>query len=185
MEDNHQRMLITLRTVEHRQREIGALLDTVIVRANQAGRSAAFSKVITIVIGAFIATSGAAQILFGKETIVVLVSYTLLGVAIAAVVALSTAFRFDERASGLNRLSVDCRAAMLDLHYRYQRTVQRVAMPERADAALDMVVEWDRQLMQLRQRAAELGLIIKTEFQPVSSEEEISAFAAAQPPATT
>ncbi|MCH8348971.1 MAG: hypothetical protein IIB29_01860 [Chloroflexi bacterium] len=184
MEDYQQRMIITLRTVEHRQREIGALLDTVIVKANRAGRSAAFSKVITIVIGAFIATSGAAQILFGGETVVVLVSYTLLGVAIAAVVALSTAFRFDDRASGLNRLSVDCRAAMLDLHYRYQRTVQRAAAQQRADAALDMVVEWDTQLMQLRQRAAELGLIIKTEFQPVSSEEEIGAVEAGQTPAT-
>ncbi len=173
MEDHQQRMIRTLRTVEHRQREIGALLDTIIVRANWAGRFAASSKVVTIVIGAFIATSGAAQILFGEETILVLVGYTLLGVAIAAVVALSTAFRFDDRASGLNRLSVDCRAAMLDLHYKYQRTIQRAALPERADAALDMIVEWDRQLMQLRQRAAELGLIIKTDFQPVSSEEEI------------
>ena len=184
MEDYQQRMIITLRTVEHRQREIGALLDTVIVRANRAGRSAAFSKVITIVIGAFIATSGAAQILFGGDNLMVLVGYTLLGVAIAAVVALSTAFRFDDRASGLNRLSVDCGAAMLDLNYRYQRTVQRAAAQQRADAALDMVVEWDTQLMQLRQRAAELGLIIKTEFQPVSSEEEIGAVEAGQTPAT-
>ena len=185
MEEHQQLMIITMRTLEHRQREIGALLDTVIVRANRAGRFAALSKVVTIVIGAFIATSGAAQILFGGETVVVLVSYTLLGVAIAAVVALSTAFRFDERASGLNRLSVDCRAAMLDLHYKYQRTVQRAAQQERADAALDMIVEWDRQLMGLRQRASELGLIIKTDFQPVTSEAEISAMEAGQTRATT
>ncbi|MCH8281003.1 MAG: hypothetical protein IIC96_10010 [Chloroflexi bacterium] len=178
-------MIRTLRTVEHRQREIGSLLDIIIVRANSAGRFAASSKVVTIVIGAFIATSGAAQILFGGDNLVVLVGYTLLGVAIAAVVALSTAFRFDDRASGLNRLSVDCRAAMLDLHYKYQRTIQRAAVPERADAALEMIVEWDRQLMQLRQRAAELGLIIKTDFQPVSSEEEIAPVEVGQTPAIT
>ena len=121
MEEQNRQMQRILTTVEHRQREIGAILDTVVVSASRNVRFAAMSKVITIVIGAFIATSGAAQILFGGEHQVVLVSYTLLGVAIAAVVALSTAFRFDERSSGLNRLGVDCRSAMLDLHYRYHR----------------------------------------------------------------
>ena len=173
MQDHEQRSLRILGTIEFRQREIGALLDTVIVTANRHGRFAALSKVGTIVIGAFIATSGAAQILFGEGDLgklAVLVGYTLLGVAIAAVVALSTAFRFDERSSGLNRLSVDCRAAMLELHYRYLRDVEEATGQQQIDAALQMVLEWDRQLMQLRQRAAELGLIIKTDFQPVATQ---------------
>ena len=105
MEEHNRQMRRILTTVEHRQREIGAILDTVMVSASRNVRFAAMSKVITIVIGAFIATSGAAQILFGGENQIVLVSYTLLGVAIAAVVALSTAFRFDERSSELNRLA--------------------------------------------------------------------------------
>ena len=101
-------------------REISAILNTVIINAARNGRFAS-SKVITIVIGAFIATSGAEQILFGEDNLIALVGYTILGVVIAAVVALSTAFRFDERSSGLNRLGVDCRTIMLDLHYRYHR----------------------------------------------------------------
>ena len=68
-------------------REISAILNTVIINAARNGRFAACSKVITIVIGAFIATSGAAQILFGEDNLIALVGYTLLGVAIAAVVA--------------------------------------------------------------------------------------------------
>ena len=95
-------------------REISAILNTVITNAARNGRSAASSKVITIVIGAFIATTRAAQILFGEDNLIALVGYTILGVVIAAVVALSTAFRFDERSSGLNRLGVDCRTIMLD-----------------------------------------------------------------------
>ena len=106
-----------------------------------------------------------------ERTRSVLVSCTLLGVAIAAVVALSTAFRFDERSSGLNRLGVDCRAAMLDLHYRYHRNTEGAAAgQERVAAASDMIVEWDRQLTQLRQRAADLGIIVRIEFVPVASE---------------
>ena len=171
MEEQNRQMQRILTTIEHRQREIGAILDTVVVSASRNVRFAAMSKVITIVIGAFIATSGAAQILFGGEHQVVLVSYTLLGVAIAAVVALSTAFRFDERSSGLNRLGVDCRAAMLDLHYRYHRNTEGAsAGQERVAAASDMIVEWDRQLMQLRQRAADLGIIVRIEFVPVAGE---------------
>lgn len=171
MQDYERRLLRILATIEFRQREIGAMLDRVIVVANRHGRFSAFSKVGTIVIGAFIATSGAAQILFGEGNLLVLVGYTLLGVGIAAIVGLSTAFRFDERSSGLNRLSVDCRAAMLDLHYRYLRDVEEVTGQQQVNAALQMVLEWDRQLMQLRQRGAELGLIIKTDFQPVGAVE--------------
>lgn len=170
MEDQQARVARIVQTVEFRQREIGSLLNTTIVRANRLARFAAFSKVITIVIGAFIATSGAAQILFGEGALLVLVGYSLLGVTISAVVALSTAFRYDERSSGLNRLSVDCRAAMLDLHYRFQSTVEGVSGQLQVDAGLQMLLEWDRQLMVLRQRAAELGLIVMTEYQPVAIE---------------
>lgn len=166
------RMRRILTTVEYRQREISEILNTVIVNAARNGRFAAFSKVITIVIGAFIATSGAAQILFGEDNLVALVGYTLLGVAIAAVVALSTAFRFDDRSSGLNRLGVDCRTVMLDLHYRYHRNTEGAAAgEERIAAASDMLVEWDRHLAQLRQRAADLGIIVRIDYQPVASQE--------------
>ena len=78
MEVHNRQMQRILTTVEHRQREIGAILDTVVVSASRNGRFAASSKVVTIVIGAFIATSGAAQILFGGENQVVLVAYTVL-----------------------------------------------------------------------------------------------------------
>ena len=170
MEDHQARVARIVQTVEFRQREIGSLLNTTIVRANRLARFAAFSKVITIVIGAFIATSGAAQILFGEGALLVLVGYSLLGVTISAVVALSTASRYDERSSGLNRLSVDCRAAMLDLHYRFQRTVEGISGQQQIDAGLQMLLEWDQQLMVLRQRSAELGLIVVTEYQPVAGE---------------
>ena len=171
-EEYERRTRRILTTVEHRQREIGAILNTSVINAARAGRFAASSKVITIVIGAFIATSGAAQILFGGENQIALVAYTLLGVAIAAVVALSTAVRFDDRSSGLNRLGVDCRAAMLDLHYRYHRNTEGAETgEERLAAASDMIVEWDRHLAQLRQRAADLGIIVVIEYQPVASEE--------------
>jgi len=171
-EEHDRRMRRILTTVEQRQQEISAILNTVVVNASRHGRFAASSKVITIVIGAFIATSGAAQILFGEDNIVALVGYTMLGVAIAAVVALSTAFRFDERFSGLNRLGVDCRTIMLDLHYRYHRNTEGAQVgEERLVAASDMIVEWDRHLAQLRQRAADLGIIVLIEYQPVASEE--------------
>jgi len=131
-----------LTTVEYRKREISAILNTVIINAARDGRFATSSKVITIVIGAFIATSGAAQILFGEDNLIALVGYTLLGVAIAAVVALSTAFRFDERSSGLNRLGVDCRTIMLDLHYQYHRNTEGAHVgEERILAASDMILE--------------------------------------------
>ena len=51
-------------------REISAILNTVIINTPRNGRFAASSKVITIVIGAFIATSGAAQILFGEDNLI-------------------------------------------------------------------------------------------------------------------
>ncbi len=51
-------------------REISAILNTVIINAARNERFAASSKAITIVIGAFIATSGAAQILFGEDNLI-------------------------------------------------------------------------------------------------------------------
>ena len=153
-------------------REISAILNTVIINTARNGRFTASSKVITIVIGAFIATSGAAQILFGEDNLTALVGYTLLGVAIAAVVALSTAFRFDERSSGLNRLDVHCQTILLDLPYRYHRNTEGAQVGEaRILAASDMIVEWDRHLAQLRQRAADLRIIVQIDCQPVANED--------------
>ncbi len=34
-----------------------------------------------------------------------------------------------------------------------------------------MIVEWDRHLAQLRQRAADLGIIVQIDYQPVASED--------------
>ena len=153
-------------------REISAILNTVIINAARNGRFPSSSKAITFVIGAFIATSGAAQILFGEDHLIALVGYALLGVAMAALVALSTAFRFDERFSRLNCLGVDCRTIMLDLHYRYHRNTEGAHVgEERILAASDMIVEWDRHLAQLRQRAADLGIIVQIDCQPVASED--------------
>ena len=158
--------------IEDYDRRMRRILNTVIINAARNERFAASSKAITIVIGAFIATSGAAQILFGENNLITLVGYTLLGVAIAAVVALSTAFRFDEMSSGLNGLGVDCRTIMLDLHYRYHRNTEGAHVgEERILAASDMIVEWDRHLAQLRQRAADLGIIVQIDYQPVASED--------------
>ena len=121
MDDYDRRMLRFLTTVERHPRGVSAILNTVIISTARSACFVASSKVITIVIVTFIATSGAAQILFGEDNMIALVGYTLLGVAIAAVVALSTAVRFDDMFSGVNRLGVDCRTAMLDLHYRHRR----------------------------------------------------------------
>jgi len=38
-------------------------------------------------------------------------------------------------------------------------------------AASDMIVGWDRHLAQLRQRAADLGIIVQIDYQPVASKD--------------
>ena len=61
---------------------------------------------------------------------------------------------------------------MLDLHYRYHRNTEGAHVgEERILAASDMIVEWDRHLAQLRQRAADLGIIVQIDCQPVASED--------------
>ena len=60
----------------------------------------------------------------------------------------------------------------MDLHYRYNSNTEGAPVAEeRIAAASDMIVEWDRHLSQLRQRAADLGIIFQIEYQPVASKE--------------
>jgi len=61
---------------------------------------------------------------------------------------------------------------MLDLHYRDHRNTEGEHVgEERILAASDMIVEWDRHLAQLRQRAADLGIIVQIDCQPVANED--------------
>lgn len=93
--------------IEERQKYLSNMAN-VLARAGKARRiTAASIKVMTIVFGAFAATSGVAAKFYGDSPYVPVV-YTIVGLAIAAIGGLDAAFKYGERATELNRLAAEC-----------------------------------------------------------------------------
>src|SRR5215204_1401885 len=92
------------RAIGERQ-EYLSYMANVLAQAGKIRRIAAASlKVLTIVLGAFAATSGTPTKFFGEIPII----YTIVGLAIAAIGGLDAAFKYGERATELNRLAAKC-----------------------------------------------------------------------------
>src|SRR5262245_45062024 len=93
--------------LEERQKYLSNMAN-VLARAGKGRRIAAASiKVMTIVFGAFAATSGVAAKFYG-DALYVPVIYAIVGLAIAAIGGLDAAFKYGERATELNRLAAEC-----------------------------------------------------------------------------
>jgi hypothetical protein len=65
------------------------------------------SKVLIIVLGAFSATQGVLYRIYGDDAVGVVLAYSLVGLATAAVAGLQTTFKYEERLSSIKQLSAE------------------------------------------------------------------------------
>lgn len=133
-------------------------------------RIAAGSKVVIIVLGAFAATNGAATSIFGVEAVSVLVVYTVVGVIIAGVGGLETAFRFESRSLHLRLLTAEVNSTVWRLRSKWHANVMAVKGEDRFQAAESLIEEQNELLPKVQKQAAELGVNILSEVRKFQRE---------------
>jgi len=148
------------KAIEERQEYLGYMANA-LAKAGKMRRIAAASfKVMTIVLGAFAATSGTATKFFG-ETPFIPLTYTIVGLTIAAIGGLDAAFKYGERATDLNRLAAKCEAIVSEATTQCMFSLE----PQReagniASKTQNIIEKLDKSINETREKAAELGLHI-------------------------
>jgi hypothetical protein len=151
--------------VERRQNELAESENKLARAAHRLRIRSAICKVLVIIGGAVVASRGVAEQIVGSDNNAVLVTYTVLGVAIAALGALEAAFRWEARSTELNSLAATTRTAA-----RRADTVWRKEVLQAGNDPLsglgDVIDVQDDALTSVHNRAASLGVNVSLELNP-------------------
>lgn len=159
--------LRTLQTgIQERQQELHRIAELLGKAAHMAGQRAALSKVLTIVLGAVVATQGVAAKIWGDGNTAIVIIFTLIGLCIAAISGLEAAFKTESRASGLRSLATRCQVTIfqIDTQWRklvgwYEEVGGDVRFEEgRIKAAQTLLDMQDQMLSDVQSKATELGI---------------------------
>jgi hypothetical protein len=152
------------RGISDRQRELHHAADIIASAAQHQRRLSASSKVIIIILGAFAATSGAATQIAGEKSIPVTIVYTIIGLLIAAVAGIETAFKFGDRGAELTVLAAVCQSALREVDSRWKKEVGPTSGDERISAQEELLDVQDQKLSEIQEKAARLNVNIALEL---------------------
>lgn len=143
--------------VAERQKALEEMQDRLQKEAASASVWATRTRVAVIFLGAFAATREGADGLLPSgspyHTGVVL-TYTVMALAITVIGSITTAFRFADKASELNALAAECSQCLLEVDCQTQRD------PEADDRAKarELVDKQNQKISRVQRKAARLGV---------------------------
>jgi hypothetical protein len=157
-----------------REKECDELKGALLERAKREGGWSSFTKILLIVIGAFIATKSVVDYIMEKMQssnftmqMIFLIIYGFAGVAIMIVTGLDSAFRFEAKASRCRMLASLCqnhnRSFMSDF-IEYRNLNDKKIAEQRI---IDLIRERNKSLEQIYDGANDVGLdtsVIKIKF---------------------
>ena len=154
------------RGIQERQEELHRIATLLGQVARTEGRRAAFSKVATIVLGAFVATNAVATKLWGDNSLVITIVYTVTGLVIAAVSSLEAAFKLESRSGALRTLAARCQSTIWQIDSEWQKSVGWYEEKSidfhveevRLQAARALLDKQDTTLGEVQTKAADLGI---------------------------
>ncbi len=146
--------------INDRQSELHKVADILSMAAQRNRRFSAMAKVLIVTLGAVAATNGAATRLAGGTGKWVVVVYTVVGLAIAAVGGLDAAFKVSERAAELTILAATCQSAVREIDSRWHKEIGAIEGLPRVLAGLKLVELQDSRLTEVQLGAARLGVNI-------------------------
>jgi hypothetical protein len=166
------------RGIERRQQELHDVAEIIARNAHSLSRLANFTKSATVLLGAIAATKGVADTLFGAESAINLVVFSLIGVVIAANAGIEAAFKFDRRGTELTLLAATCQSTVRDVDTEWRTNIGSVYDSDLRSAAADLITKADQQLTKVQEDAAKLGVNITLqvyELQGATYRENVAA----------
>ena len=146
--------------IERRQQELHNVAEIIAKNANSLSRIANLTKSATVLLGGIAATKGVADTLFGADSTLNLVVFSLIGVVIAANAGIEAAFKFDRRGTELTLLAATCQSTVREVDTEWRKSIGSVYDSDLRQAAGDLITKADQQLTKVQEDAAKLGVNI-------------------------
>jgi len=150
--------------ISDRQRELQRVADVLARAAHKIQWRGAAIRVFLIILGAITATQGALDKLNPAFKDVSGLIFLLLGVLIAALAGIDTAFKFETKGAELNLLAASCHATVrqTDSAWYKQVGIEEDAAKQVA-GAMQLIELQDTRLSEVQERAANSGVNIALE----------------------
>jgi len=149
--------------IYERQTELHNLAKVLSEKAETLAKQGAASRVMTIVLGAIVATQGVADKVVGEGSTSVLLTYTIIGVLIAAISGLEAAFKTESRSAELKLLAATCQSTIWRTDTEWQKSIGSGASPNPVVDAQKLLEMQDQVLTEIHTKAAQLGINITQE----------------------
>jgi hypothetical protein len=123
---------------------------------------ARYTRIAVIFLGAFAATREGADRLFppGSDgNMPVILTYTLMALAITVIGSITTAFRFADKASELNALAAECNRCLLEVDCEMPRDGEATAGA--CEKARALVRQQNDKIGRVQGKAAKLGVAVR------------------------
>ncbi|MBD1877213.1 hypothetical protein H6F75_27395 [Nodosilinea sp. FACHB-131] len=151
---------IIQRDFMEKQSDLQKTADILSKTAEVKGRVAVISKVITIVLGAFIATQAVATQLYGKANQNVSVIYSVAGLLVATIGGVEAAFKNETKAGELSVLAVQCQSSIWQINTEWSKSVEIAKDEIKIQAAVSILERQSTTLVDIHSRAAQAGINI-------------------------
>lgn len=163
--DSHQR------GIERRQKELHGATAVLARSARRYFWWSSLATWLTVVLGALVATKETMIGLFPSVKDGLSVAYALSGVCIVAVAGLEAAFRFKEKSAKLHALAATCESTWRKTDTQWRKEVAPAYDHERTTAAGKLLDTQDEALGTVSAQAAELGISLAFELDPLFKSE--------------
>ncbi|MBD2130086.1 hypothetical protein NDI39_29395 [Microcoleus sp. ZQ-A2] len=136
---------------------------TAIILAKTAevkGIMAATTKVITIALGAFIATQAVATQMYGKDNQKISVVYSVAGFLVATIGGIEAAFKNESKAGELSVLAAQCQSSISQIDIQWSKSVEIAKDEIKLQEAVKILERQSTTLADIHSRAAQAGVNI-------------------------
>ena len=162
MGEQHMEMLQG--SITQRQYELHKIADILAKVAHKESKRAATSKVLLIFLGAFTATKGASDQVFGAANSINVIIYTIAGLLVATIAGLEVAFKFESRSAELKVLAATCQSTIRQVDSQWQKEIGTAYLDEQTEAARKLLDLQDAKLAEIQEKTARLGVNITLEI---------------------
>lgn len=147
------RGFISQRAIELRETE------RILIRAaKQVTKLATTVQILVIILGAIVAAKAGIDHLINPSSPLSVGLYTFIGILIAALTGLESAFKWQKRAAELRALTSKCRTAYRDVDYQIKTILQNGTTEKRLNTSINYLHSLDRTLDEIQEGAANLGI---------------------------
>lgn len=129
-------------------------------------------KIAVILLGAIVATRDVADKLapaasFPTSNKIVIIMYTLVGLAIAVIGGIAAAFRFENRAAEVKVLAAESNSCLLSIDCKLPKKGDPSPLDKQIEAARDLILIQNEKLSEIQGKAAKIGVNINRKVRKV------------------